>query len=107
MSTDIVEFLQPIIPAAVTGLSWAWIKYRTKIFDPAKETPEKFDWVNAGETALIAIAVSIVYTLMGNPLGVDGIESQMAIYGGATAILDPVIKGAVRWVQEKWRGEKE
>ena len=51
--------------------------------------------------------ISVAYTLMGNPLGVDGIESQMAIYGGATAILDPVIKGAVRWVQEKLRGEKE
>ena len=104
MSTEIVEVLKPIIPAAITGLSQAWIKYRTKIFDPAKETPDKFDWINAGETALIAVGVSIVYALMGNPLGVDGIEAQMAIYGGATAILDPVIKGAVRWVQERIRG---
>ena len=104
MSTEIVEVLKPIIPAASTGPSWAWIKYRTKIFDSVKETPYKFDWINAGETALIAVGVSIVYTLMGNPLGVDGIESQMAIYGGATAILDPVIKGAARWIQERMRG---
>lgn len=104
MSTDIVEFLQPIIPAAVTGLSWAWVKYRTKIFDPAKETPDKFDWINAGETALIAVGVSIVYTLMGNPLDIEGITAQMTIYGGATAILDPVIKGSIRWIQERIRG---
>jgi hypothetical protein len=104
MSTDIVEFLQPIIPAAVTGLSWAWVKYRTKIFDPAKETPDKFDWINAGETVLIAVGVSIVYTLMGNPLDIEGITAQMTIYGGATAILDPVIKGSIRWIQERIRG---
>lgn len=104
MGTDIVEFLQPIIPAAVTGLSWAWVKYRTKIFDPAKETPDKFDWINAGETALIAVGVSVVYTLMGNPLDIEGITAQMTIYGGATAILDPVIKGGVRWIQERIRG---
>jgi hypothetical protein len=104
MSTEIVEVLKPIIPAAITGLSWAWIKYRTKIFDPVKETPYKFDWINAGETALIAVGVSVVYTLMGNPLALDGIEEQMAIYGGATAILDPVIKGAARWIQERMRG---
>ena len=104
MSTDIVEFLQPIIPAAVTGLSWAWVKYRTKIFDPVKETPDKFDWINAGETALIAVGVSVVYTLMGNPLDIEGITAQMTIYGGATAILDPVIKGSIRWIQERIRG---
>ena len=101
MSTEIVEVLKPIIPAVFTGLAWAFAKYRMKIADPTKPTPSNFDYYEAGETALIAVGVSVVYTLMGNPLGLTGLDQEMTLYLGATAIIDPIIKTAVRWIQER------
>lgn len=103
---ELLPVLQAIVSAAMTGLMWAFAKYRMKITDPTKPTPGKFDYYEAGETALIAVVISVAYTLMGNPLGLTGLDQQVPLYLGATAIIDPIIKTTVRWIQEKWRGEK-
>jgi len=101
---EVLPIAQVIISAAFTGIAWAFAKYRMKIADPTKPTPESFDYYEAGETALIAVAVSVIYTLMGNPLGLTGMDQEMTLYLGATAIIDPIIKTTVRLVREWIRG---
>jgi len=102
---DYYQAAQPAIAAVIVGLTYAWVKYRSNILDPTKPTPEGFDWTKAGYTVLLAIIISIVYTLMGNPLDVTGLEQQMALYGGLTYFLEPPIQALIRWFGDLKIGE--
>jgi hypothetical protein len=96
------ESLKPIGTAAIVGLTWAYYKYRSNILDPTKETPEKFEPVKAGWTVVLAVVISIFYTLIGQEIDMAGLDVQIGVAAGFTAsYVEPGIKAVIRWYEDR------
>ena len=98
---ELITFIEPYAAAAFLGIAYAWSKYRADILDPSKETPLRFEWEKAFTTALIAVALCIVFTLTGQSLDMAGLEMQMGIFAGiATPFIQPQVKAWCRKAEE-------
>jgi len=96
------ETIKPLLSAAGVGLMYAWIKYRSNILDPTKETPEKFEVPKAASTVILAVVISIFYALIGQTLDIDGLTVQMGVFAGvSTAVIEPFLKAAWRWYKDQ------
>jgi len=92
------ETIKPVGTAAFVGLTWAYYKYRSNILDPTKPTPEGFDPKQAGWTVLLAVLISIFYTLIGKEIDMSELDVQIGIVAGfTTAFIEPGIKAVIRW----------
>lgn len=97
-----IETLKPIGTAAFIGLNWAYYKYRSNILDPTKETPEKFEPVKAAWTVVLAVVISIFYTLIGQEIDMAGLDVQIGIAAGfTTSFVEPGIKAVIRWYKDQ------
>jgi hypothetical protein len=106
MALDI-ETLKPIGTAALVGLTWAYYKYKSNVLDPTKPTPEKFELVKAAWTVVLAVVISIFYTLIGQDIDMAGLDVQIGIVAGfTTAFVEPGIKAVIRWIGDQKIGDE-
>ena len=98
----IMQTLQPFIAAAIVGLTYSWYKYRSNILDPTKQNPERFEWTTALSTTILSVFICVVFQFIGITLDSTGLDTQMGVFAGlATGTIEPGIKAAIRWVEEK------
>ena len=99
---SVIPIVKTVAIAGGVGLSWAWTKYSSNILDPSKPTPEKFEWPKAISTTVLAVGISIVFTLAGNALDVSGIDTYIGIFAGlSTSYIEPVVKAIWRAAEQK------
>jgi len=98
------QTIQPIVTAAGLGLAWAYYKYRSDILDPTKESPDKFEPVKACYTVLLAVIISICYTLAGKELDITGLDAYVGIAAGLTA---PYIQPGINAFIRRYKAEME
>lgn len=94
---DVTTLWQLILPAAFLGYAYAYGKYWSKILDPSKVTPEKFEWSMALSTTLVAIIISVVFKIAGTELNMTGLDIYMGMASGIiTGYVNPMIMAVYR-----------
>ena len=87
--------IETIVLAIIAAIMYAGTQFIKKNMDP--ENPQAFDGGKFGATIVIGAVVGLVFGYSGLIPSESMVVEQLVAYAGLTAIIENVLKIAIRW----------
>jgi uncharacterized membrane protein len=88
--------LETMVIAVIAAVLYAGTEFIKKNLDPQK--PESFDKIKFAATMIIGAVIGAASGYQGTIPTELGITEQLALYAGATVVLENVLRIIYRWV---------